>query len=178
MRTAAMTPITSSSSSDCSRSSSPGSGALSRLGFGIPAPTGKYDGLTGFYIYHTQGTAHTTRAGSGMIVDGCVSTARGSSFGPPRTLDHCRSEFRSPAPEPGRVRPADATPTLCHALLRAVPALLPTLGDGTNPSDPERPLQFLSLPPRKQEPAAVAEARRSSRSHPWRASVPGCHTLP
>lgn len=61
----------------------PGSGALNPLGFGVPAPTGKFDALTGFYIYHSQATIHHVKSASAEIVDGCISVAKSSSsYGP------------------------------------------------------------------------------------------------
>ncbi len=48
-------------------------------GFGVPQPTGKFDPLTGFYIYHMQ-TTHN-RHHPGATIDGCITPARGVSYG-------------------------------------------------------------------------------------------------
>ena len=59
----------------------PGTPSLAALGFGLPAPTGRFDALTGFYIFQTQASVRNLPFGRGEIVDGCVSRARGASYG-------------------------------------------------------------------------------------------------
>jgi hypothetical protein len=46
---------------------------------GVPAPSGKFDAITGYHIFFVQHFAQKRRPGA--IVDGCVSPARGISYG-------------------------------------------------------------------------------------------------
>lgn len=48
-------------------------------GFGIPHTTGRFDALTGFYIFHIQ--CKENRQAAGTVIDGCVSPARGGNYG-------------------------------------------------------------------------------------------------
>lgn len=48
-------------------------------GFGLPQPTGRFDPLTGFYILRMQVTH--LRHHPGATIDGCISPARGASYG-------------------------------------------------------------------------------------------------
>src|SRR5262245_55807093 len=45
---------------------------------GLPVPTGRFDAVTGFWIYHLQKVQ--TRSHPGQVVDGIVSPARGASY--------------------------------------------------------------------------------------------------
>lgn len=46
---------------------------------GVPPATGRFDALTGFHIFNIQNWVRKSRQGT--IVDGCVSPARGVSYG-------------------------------------------------------------------------------------------------
>jgi hypothetical protein len=46
---------------------------------GVPAPSGEFDAVTGFHIFNIQNFVKKKRPGT--IVDGCVSPARGISYG-------------------------------------------------------------------------------------------------
>jgi len=48
-------------------------------GFGLPQPTGRFDAITGFYIYRLQ---VQNEHSPGRTIDGAVSPARGASYGP------------------------------------------------------------------------------------------------
>jgi len=48
-------------------------------GFPLPQPTGKFDPITAYYIYHLQNTHHSHK--SSAIIDGIVSPAHGASYG-------------------------------------------------------------------------------------------------
>ncbi|MCU0726607.1 MAG: hypothetical protein MUE73_12610 [Planctomycetes bacterium] len=48
-------------------------------GFPLPQPTGRFDVLTGFYVYHLQ--ARQQARYRTVVVDGVVSPARGSVYG-------------------------------------------------------------------------------------------------
>lgn len=48
---------------------------------GVPSPTGNFDALTGFFIYHLQTRIHGRRGHGGTVIDGCVSPAHGASYG-------------------------------------------------------------------------------------------------
>ncbi len=54
-----------------------GAGFATKHGFGLPQPTGKFDPITAYYIFHVQVTQNAFRVGA--VVDGCVSRARGVS---------------------------------------------------------------------------------------------------
>lgn len=46
---------------------------------GVPAPTGEFDAITGFHIFNIQNFVKKKKPGT--VVDGCVSPARGISYG-------------------------------------------------------------------------------------------------
>src|ERR1044071_4400004 len=46
---------------------------------GVPSPTGTFDAATGYHIFFVQHFSQKRRPGT--IVDGCVSPARGISYG-------------------------------------------------------------------------------------------------
>ena len=46
---------------------------------GVPFPSGQFDAVTGFHIFNIQNFLKKSR--SGTIVDGCISPARGLSYG-------------------------------------------------------------------------------------------------
>jgi len=47
-------------------------------GFGLPQPSGRFDAVTGFYIYRLQ---VKNEHAAGRTIDGAVSPARGASYG-------------------------------------------------------------------------------------------------
>jgi hypothetical protein len=51
-------------------------GGAPAVSFGIPQLTGRFDAVTGFWIYHTQAFFR------GQTVDGVVSPARGAHYAP------------------------------------------------------------------------------------------------
>jgi hypothetical protein len=55
-----------------------GSPVGSRIG--MPTPHGKFDAVTGFWIYHLQNAQRSRHPG--QVVDGIVSPAHGSAYGP------------------------------------------------------------------------------------------------
>lgn len=48
-------------------------------GFGLPQPTGRFDPITAYYIFHMQAYQHNFR--NSAVIDGCVSPALGMDYG-------------------------------------------------------------------------------------------------